>query len=215
MIFPVQIINQTTPAISVTVADSGVPAVTYNQVNQSLGKHVYKIENLYLYSQNINQLLGTIQYQIFDSDGQQKFSSITTTIDPYADNNFVVLVDLLKYASDFILNGNSSIGATILPNTFIQVKLYMKRITNSFGMNMDNFIAIEKDANKPNFYDNYGTTLQDIKETASEIRDEIPQKGTQVQPTKFIKITEECKPLFLLGIAAISIGVYLYKKDKD
>ena len=91
----------------------------------------------------------------------------------------------------------------------------MKRITNSFGMNMDNFIAIEKDANKPNFYDNYGTTLQDIVQTASEIRDEIPEKGIQIQSTKFIKITEECKPLFLLGIAAISIGFYLYKKDKD
>jgi hypothetical protein len=219
MIFPVQIINNTTPAISVTIADSGVPAVTYNQVNQSLGKHVYKIENLYLYSQNINQLLGTIQYQIFDSDGQQKYSSITTTIDPYQDNSFVVDVDLLKYVMDFILNGNSSLSSTILPNTYVQVKLFMRRITNSFGMNMDNFITIEKDANKPNFYNNYGTTLGDIQKTAGEIRDEISQDGTitpsLVSPTPqtLIKFQEDCKPLFMLGIAAITIGIYLYKKD--
>jgi len=213
MIFPVQIINHITPAISVTVADSGVPAVTYRQVNQSLGKHVYKIENLYLYSQNINQLLGTIQYQIFDSDGQQKFATITTTIDPYQDNSLVLDVDLLRYAMDFILNGNSSISSTILPNTYVQVKLFMRRITNSFGMNMDNFIAIEKDANKPNFYDNYGTTLKDIQQTAGAIRDEISSSELPIQqPIATIKI-EECKPFILLGIAAITLGVYLYKKD--
>ncbi len=222
MIFPVQIINQTTPAVSVTIADSGVPAVTYNQVNQSLGKHVYKIENLYLYSQNINQLLGVIQYQIFDSDGGQKYSSIATTIDPYADNNQVVDLDLLKYATEFILNGNSSLSATILPNTYVQVKLFMRRITNSFGMNFENFIQIEKDANKPYFYNNYGTPLQDIQKTAGEIRDEIPLEVSNIPidavpiETKYVKITEDdCKPLFLLGIAAISIGVYLYKKDKN
>ena len=83
--FPVQIINNTIPALSVEVADSGVPAVTYQQVKQSLGTQVYKINELYIYSENINQLLGVIQYQRFDSDGNQTYSSIATTIDPYSE----------------------------------------------------------------------------------------------------------------------------------
>ena len=107
-VFPVQIINNTIPSLSVEVADSGVPPVTYQQVKQSLGSQVYKINELYLYSQNINQLLGIIQYQRFDSDGNQTYSSIATTIDPYSGNAIAITIDLKKYEDNFILNGNSS-----------------------------------------------------------------------------------------------------------
>lgn len=131
MIFSVAIVNHATPAISVTVENAGVPAVTYNQIKQSLGSQVYRVDGLYIYSTNMSQLMGTIQYQIYDAGGNQNINSIVTVVDPYARNGTAINVDLTKYQQDFIFNGNSSIAATILANTLVQIQFYTKRITNT------------------------------------------------------------------------------------
>lgn len=219
MNFPVQIINHTEPAIGVTVADSGVPPVTYSQIKQSLGRQVYEVTNLYIYSENINQLLGVIQYQIFDSSGDQQYSSIATTIDPYAGNAVAIDIDLKDYLQSFILNGNSSFSSVILPQTYVQVKWYANRITNSFGGNLENFKQIEIDANKPNFFNNLGAPINQIQETGNEIEQNISTPTSQLvppheQPTQPIMaaVPEDCTHLIWLGIAAISVGAYMLKK---
>ena len=221
MNFPVQVINQPVPAISVTNADSGVPAVTYEQIKQSLGRQVYEITNLYIYSENINQLLGVIQYQIFDSNGDQNYSSIATTIDPYEGNAIAIDIDLTEYLQNFILNGNSSFSTTILPETYVQVKWYAKRITNALGGGgLENFRQIEIDANKPNFFNNLGSPIEEIQETGKEIQQNLSLPTSQLSPPHeqalqepmTIKVTEDCTHLIWLGIAAISVGAYMLKK---
>lgn len=220
--FPVQIINNTIPALSVEVADSGVPAVTYQQVKQSLGTQVYKINELYIYSENINQLLGVIQYQRFDSDGNQTYSSIATTIDPYSGNAVAITIDLRQYQDDFILNGNSSFSSTILPNTYVQLKFWSNRVTNEFGRNLNNFQQIEIDANKPFFFNNYGSLIPEIKETNIEIEKSATLGGvtgilsheekleTQAQQVP----VDDCRHLLFLGIAAIAVGTYMLKNKE-
>lgn len=232
MVFPVQVIvpsGASLPALTVEVADSGVPPVTYAQVKQSLGSQVYKVNELYLYSENINQLLGVIQYQIFDSDGNQKYSSIATTIDPFAGNGVAINIDLKPYEQSFILNGNSSFSAVILPNTYLQVKFWANRITNEFGRNLDNFIQIQKDANRPYFFNNYGALMQDIKATNLEV-----QKTATLLPTSKIfeasppiqifkkdgepvaeKPEEEKQKVFILGLLAAVVGGYLIGGGKE
>jgi hypothetical protein len=221
MNFPVQVINNIVPAITVEVADSGVPAVTYQQVKQSLGRQVYEITNLYLYSENINQLLGVIQYQIFDSNGDQNYSSIVTTIDPYEGNAVAIDIDLTDYLQSFILNGNSSFSTIILPETYVQVKFYANRITNALGGGgLENFRQIEIDANKPDFFNNLGSPIDQIQETGQEIQQHIGTPTSQLPPHKqnlaqqpiTIKVTEDCTHLIWLGIAAISVGAYMMKK---
>ena len=220
--FPVQIINNTIPALSVEVADSGVPAVTYQQVKQSLGTQVYKINELYIYSENINQLLGVIQYQRFDSDGNQTYSSIATTIDPYSGNAVAITIDLKQYQDDFILNGNSSFSSTILPNTYVQVKFWSNRVTNEFGRNLNNFQQIEIDANKPFFFNNYGSLIPEIKETNIEIEKSATLGGvTGVPPHEEKLVTQaqqvpvdDCRHLLFLGIAAIAVGTYMLKNKE-
>jgi hypothetical protein len=224
MNFPVQVINQTTPAISVQVADSGVPAVTYEQIKQSLGRQVYEVTNLYIYSENINQLLGVIQYQIFDSNGNQNYSSIATTIDPYEGNSVAIDIDLRDYLQDFILNGNSSFSTTILPNTYVQVKWYANRITNALGGGgLENFRQIEIDAHKPDFFNNYGSPISEIQETGLEMQGDLSvpiselkplHEQNMMQPSQpmTIKVTEDCTHLIWLGVAAISVGAYMLKK---
>jgi hypothetical protein len=226
MNFPVQVINHTVPAISVTNADSGVPPVTYQQIKQSLGRQVYEITNLYLYSENINQLLGVIQYQIFDSNGDQNYSSIATTIDPYSGNSVAIDINLKDYLQDFILNGNSSFSTTILPETYVQVKWYANRITNSFGGNLENFKQIEIDANKPDFFNNLGSPISQIQETGNLIEQNIGKPTSELVPPHeqvlfsnpsqpmTIKVTEDCTHLIWLGIAAISVGAYMLKNKE-
>lgn len=214
-VFPVQIINNTTPAVSVTVANSGVPAVTYQQVKQSLGAHVYRILELYLYSLNMNQLLGVIQYQIFDSNGNQKYSSIATTIDPFSGNSVATTIDLRRYEQAFILNGNSSFQTTILPNTYVQVKFWAQRITNEFGRNLN--VQIEKDANKPDFFNNYGFYYDQIIEANRKIEKTATledQKSVQTEePEQQAIIKEANEQLLLVGISALAIGAYFLIAD--
>lgn len=221
MNFPVQVINQPVAAISVEVADSGVPPVTYQQIKQSLGKQVYEITNLYVYSENINQLLGVIQYQIFDSNGDQQYSSIATTIDPYAGNAVAIDIDLKEYLQDFILNGNSSFSTVILPQTYVQVKWYANRITNALGGGgLENFKQIEIDANKPDFFNNLGSPISQIQETGKEMQQNIGTPTSELAPPHeqntsqpmIIKVTEDCTHLIWLGVAAISVGAYMLKK---
>lgn len=229
--FPVQILvpsGTTLPALTVEVADSGVPPVTYAQVKQSLGSQVYKVNELYIYSENINQLLGVIQYQIFDSDGNQQYSSIATTIDPYAGNAVAITIDLKKYEQNFVLNGNSSFSSIILPNTYVQVKFWAIRLTNEFGRNLANFQQIEKDANKPYFYNNYGALIPDIRATNEEIQKTATLKPSgkifepsppiaifkKEQPVVIVKEDEKPQKVFILGLLAAVVGGYLIGDGK-
>lgn len=218
MTFNVQIINNTVPALSVQADESG--GVTYDQIKQSLGSQVYQINKLYLYSDNVNQLLGVVQYQIFDSGGTQNYSSIALTIDPYNGNGNAIDVDLTKFSENFILNGNSSLAATVLPNTYLQIKFYSNRITNSFGDNLSNFKKIEIDANKPNFYDNLGSEIDEIKETNKRIEESATSyKSFNAKSNNNKRLSGEIKSknntnYVIFGILAIGIVIYSIKRFK-
>lgn len=222
MLFNVEIINHATPALSVVNADDGA-AVTYSQIQQSLGQQIYNVEGIYIYSENVSQLLGPIQYQRYNADGTQYLQSIVTAIDPYAANAISLNIDTTKYDQPFIMNGNSSFQADILPGTAVQVKFYSTRITNSFGKNLDNFKDIEIAANKPNFYDNLGDTIDNIQKTDVPIKQSasLGDIATPVkkpnEPININKIMTEvdCNvPVVFLGLAAVSLGMYLFTKDK-
>lgn len=153
MIFNATTIIHTQPAVSVQVADSGVPPLTYNQIKNSLGNQVYNVQGLYLYSTNLNQLLGVIQYQRYDSTGEQSYRSIALTIDPYQGTN-ALDVDLRKQDAYYILNGNSSFSFTMLPNADLTFKMYSQRIKNTLGNITSNFKLMEE-IFKPYFFLDY------------------------------------------------------------
>jgi hypothetical protein len=221
LIFTPTIINNTLPAVSVTVADSGVPSVTYNQVRNSLGTYVYNVEGLYLYSTNINQINGVIQYQRFDSTGNQNYNSIVTVVDPYQLES-ALNVDLTTYEMMFILNGNSSFAATILPNTYIQVKLITKRITNSFGKNLIAFKEMEEIFRKPNFFQSYGN-IEEILETNNEIENNLSSdNNTDNKELEKVEIVsfdgneknKNAVAITFLSLAVLSIGYFVFTKKE-
>ena len=110
-----------------------------------------------------------------------------------------------------------------MPGTAVQVKFYSTRITNSFGKNLDNFKDIEIAANKPNFYDNLGDTISNIQKTDIPIEQSATLGEIATPPAnkqESIKINQimpevDCNvPVVFLGLAAVSLGMYLFTKDK-
>jgi hypothetical protein len=214
MIFAPTIIQNTLPEIAVTAADSGVPAVTYNQIKQSLGSQVYNIDSFYLYSTIKNQLLGVIQYNRYDVSGNIDVSNIVTTLDPYQDQD-AIYKELKNYKFSFILNGNSTLATTVLPQAYLILRLFTRRITTNLGNNM-NFGEME-DIFKKDFYSKLEGFDYDEGESL-RFEDLPPEAQQKVLEIKNIStdINDNVAPvqnhengLMLLSIAAVGVGLYL------
>lgn len=199
MNFSANIVNHTNPGVSVTVADSS--GVTYEQIKNSLGQHVYEVQGLYIYSQNINQLIGVINYSRYDATGNQDITNIVTTVDPY-EFGLSINVDLSKYSTPIIINGNNSFSTTILPNTYVEVKFYNKRQTNSFGMNLNNFRDIQR-ITRTEFFDNYGAPIDEIQASNKQREEnrEIIVKQEKVAGDNGLLLMGSAAALFLIYIA--------------
>lgn len=142
MIFTAQKIIHTQPQLSVVNADTSSIPITYPQIKQSLGSDIYNVQTLYIYSDNINQLQGQIQYVRFDASGKQTIKSIITTVDPYT-TGVSLYKNVEQPGSFFILNGNSNFSSSILPQTDVQIKFFGQRTTSSFVRGTNNFVILE------------------------------------------------------------------------
>lgn len=231
---PTILVNTSSPPLVVTIADPGVPGVTYDQVKNSLGQYVYLVQGFYVYSNTLNQLIGAINYNRYESDGNQDITNIITTVDPYQDANSIV-VDLEKFCTDVVFNGNSSVSFTVLGNATLQLKLYCRRIENSFGRHLNNFKDIEFMDFKPDFFDNYGNRSSIAaangyaQDTASmgylplvpdyELSIGVPKPECSVPEVKVVKREEKIIdpekdkiPVMFLAVAAISLGALMISR---
>jgi hypothetical protein len=174
--FTAQKIVSQTPALSVvvenaTVTDASgfvIQPLTYTEVQNTLGQQNLLVDGFYLYSENQNQLSNVIQYNNRNATGSQDIKNVVTQIDPFQ----VVpslLVDLKNTGFDLVLDGNSNIGTSILPNSSLELKLLTKRIGNSFGGNYQNFKMIENDTRTNFFKNTYGASMTSIQKTNLEI----------------------------------------------
>ena len=207
MIFAPTIINHTLPQVTVVNADSGVPPITYSQIKYSLGQYVYNIESYYMQSPNLSQLIGTVQYNRYDVNGDKSYTTIPTTVDPYQSANAIV-GDLQQSDTYFILNGNSSLATTILPLTTVDLTLYSKRITNSFGANLNSFKIMEEIFRKPNFFKQYGD-IEEIKKTNEAA------KKTTISFTGATEVKNENNMAFnVLSFIVVGCGIFYLIKNK-
>ena len=169
MIFTPTIINHPRPQIAVNTTDTTTATaqdtsnVTYEMIRNSFGQFVYNAERLYLLSNNIRQLIGTITYQRYDVTGSQQYNSIPIAVDPNQAQSSLY-IDLTKYRTLFILNGNSSLSANILPQSTVDLTISSSRIANSFGDKLNSFRTMEEIFRNPNFFERYGN-ISEIQET--------------------------------------------------
>jgi hypothetical protein len=138
-----------TPAISITLTGT----TTYKQFKNSLGDFVYKINQIYLYSLNLNQINRGFKYMKYDSDGNQDFQTIISAIDPYQQQNSIYLNTKEK---GLIVNGRNSANFNMLPNTRLSFKIYIRKVTNQDELvGEDNFEFFQDVATDPNFFEEY------------------------------------------------------------
>jgi len=229
MLFNVQIINHTVPAISVVVADKGngvSNGVTYAELKQSLGQQSYDVGCLYIYSDNQNQLSGVINYNIFDANGEAKVTNVVTTIDPYQFAGSILVNIKDKVNIPVILNGNSSVSTTVLPETFVQVKFLADRINNKLGLINSNFAQMQDITGSKFFdptYSESGNSMscagrdnlitgQEVKKTDIIQDPQVLKQYDVLQTPSVKKMGLDCN-IFLL-IASVSAGLYLFSKKE-
>jgi hypothetical protein len=153
-----------------------------------------------------------IKYNRYDATGNQEVTNITTTVDPYSFVN-AIDVDLKQYPIGIILNGNSTLSTTILPNAYLQVKLYCRRITNAFGLNGANFREIEE-IFRPKFFQDFEGFETDGKLIILNPPNQLKSKEEiEEVPLKNVMVEDDRTSLAVLSFAAFSFGLYLFVKE--
>jgi hypothetical protein len=153
--FGVTITTNTTPAIIVDMSGN----TTYAQFKQSLGQYVYDVITAYLYSSNLPQIQNVFLYNKYDSDGNQYFRNIISAISPYQSANSIYLD---TENQNVVIDGRDTIDFTMLPNTTLQIKLYVERISNGDEFDdrgINEFIEISDLIIDYNFFDDYKDML--------------------------------------------------------
>lgn len=147
--FAVNITNNTTPAITITMSGN----TTYAQFKNSLGNYNYYINKIYLFSTNQKQMNGNFKFMKYDSDGNQNYQTILSILDPYQFQNSIFINTKDK---NLIIDGRDSTSFNMQPNSSLSLKLYVDRVTNQDNMDEENnFTIFDEISGQPEFFDDY------------------------------------------------------------
>jgi hypothetical protein len=190
--FPVQIINYPAgdPAISVTISEGagsgGTSGVTYEEVQQAFVQHNYEVQGLYLYSNQIENLSSTITYNSYDASGNKTIAVISNILDP---NQFITasLVDLSSFNGGIVLNGNSFVTPTILPNNTFQMKFLMKSINTNSQLS-NNFLEMQTLTNSK-FFEPPTGSISEFERNDAEIIGAIPEEISDLGSVDKLRIS--------------------------
>ena len=172
-----------------------------------------------------------INYNIYDASGEAQVTNVVTTIDPYQFVGSLLISLKDKVNIPIILNGNSSVSTSVLPNTSFQIKFLADRVNNKLGLINSNFAQMQ-DITGTTFFDGTYSEAGDAESCAGrnnllngqEIKkmdvvqdpqalkqlDVIQPKSDTSSPIK--KMELDCN-IFLL-IASVSAGLYLFSKKE-
>lgn len=152
--FSPTIVNNTTPAVIASATN-----VTYEEIKRSLGDYVYFVNDVYLNSNNLNQIKGVIKFQHYDVNGNQKVESLTPTVDPYQFQK-----SLFYKTKEFspILDGQSNFKFKLLPLTSIKIQFFTNRLAKKDALDVlfpDNFKTLESAMGKFGFFEDWQTEI--------------------------------------------------------
>lgn len=137
----------TTPSVSITLANG----VTYQQFLNSLGAFVYWFDVIYLWTNTPAQITQPILYNYTDVNGNARTVSIIPTTDPYQYSP-ALYIDIKDF--NVVVDGNSTVQFTLLPNATLKFKLYGDYMSISAlnGDKTDNFTQLAETIGEPDFF---------------------------------------------------------------
>ena len=149
--FTVTINTNVPPAVSVTMSGT----VTYAQFKNSLGQFVYEVNKMYIFSNTQSQISQIYNYSKYDSDGNQNLQSVIPAVDPFQAQSSLN-IDLGE--KNIVIDGRDYVDTVLLPNSSLQMKLYVDKISSSDKLNKDslsNFAKLESAEGDYGFFENY------------------------------------------------------------
>ena len=149
--FTVTINTNVPPAVSVTMTGN----ITYGQFKNSLGQFVYKVNKLYIFSPNQSQISQIYNYSKYDSDGNQNLQSVIPAVDPFQ-NQSSLFIELGE--RNIVIDGRDYVDTVLLPNSTLQMKFYVDKISSSDKLDKDslsNFDKLENAEGDNGFFENY------------------------------------------------------------
>lgn len=164
--------NVAPPAVTATTTN-----VSYAEIRRSLGDYVYCVKRLYLFTDNLKQLNGIVKYQHYNANGNIVIDALTPAIDPYQTQK-----SLFYPCADkgVVLDGQSSLNFTLLPNTFIKVEFFATRVAkrdylDAILPNANNFKQLETAMGQFSFFEDWQSQIT------------VTYKGEEmvIQPIKF------------------------------
>lgn len=124
--------NYSNGVVSVQSTDG----TTYNEIINSMGSWVYLVDEMYMKTDTINQLLSPLYFNQYDVNGTLKSFNQINAVDPYQYQKSLVF-DLVK--ENVILSGRTSLSATIGANETIFMILYTRVLQNADYLKPTNF----------------------------------------------------------------------------
>jgi hypothetical protein len=128
----------TSPIVSVT----GASGVSYDSINNSIGMSMfYKVNSIYQYTNNLQQLLSPVVLKKFDKVGNRQNTTLQMTIDPYQQQASLTQ-EMLGY--NYAFDSNNGFFPFILANTTVNYQIKVTELTASqFLSGASNFDNIE------------------------------------------------------------------------
>lgn len=133
------------PNITITnpasIQVSTIGDVTYKEIQQSIGTYFYKINNIYIYASNLDQLLQPIGLKKYTKTGSKEIKILQPMIDPYQQTSSL---NQTMFGLDYIFDSNNGFYPTISANTFVNFQFSTTEVSHQdYLKGEDNFQNIE------------------------------------------------------------------------
>jgi len=123
----------TFPAIKSTLAEPAVSVTSvgdldYDTLNASIGSFAYRMENIYQYVTNIDQLLQPLYLKKYNKQGDKHVRYLATTVDPY---QFTSALSTPTNNLDYDFDSNNAFEPTLLPNVSLDLRFNIREMNPS------------------------------------------------------------------------------------
>jgi len=136
-VVPPNISTLSTPAIQVR----SIGDVSYKTIQQSIGTYFYKVNNIYIYASNLDQLLQPVGLKKFNKFGDKQIRILQPMIDPYQQTSSL---NQNMFGLDYIFDSNNGFYPTISANTSVNFQFSTTEISHQdYLKGEDNFQNIE------------------------------------------------------------------------
>jgi hypothetical protein len=108
-----------------------------------------------LFSSILNQIKGLFNYSKYDSSGNQNLQSILSVISPY---QFQPSIFIDTTEKNLVIDGRDFVRFNMLPNSNLLIRLYCDRRATTDTLDtkaINNFVALERNMNDTNYFDQY------------------------------------------------------------